>query len=278
MRSTRISSDVEIETLASQTLKDYSLYNLPVDIFQLAKILEINLKPYPDAEGGIMGMLIRNKNDFTIIYSTRINNLGLHRFTIAHEIGHYLLPEHVEQALKDGQHVSNSKYKPWYEIEADYFATCLLMPKVLFKSEMLKFSDGLDAIKALSQIFNTSITATAIRYAELADFPVSVIFSNDGIVNFAKHSKLMFKLGRKLVMKGSRIPANSKSSAIHTPNMLHKLPISLDIWCDCDAKINGHEIYINLGEYQKRLTVITSDYDPDDYQEYDEEWDPPKFK
>ena len=42
MRSTRISSDLEIEALASQTLKDYSLYQLPIDIFQLAKILEIN--------------------------------------------------------------------------------------------------------------------------------------------------------------------------------------------------------------------------------------------
>ncbi|OPH35641.1 ImmA/IrrE family metallo-endopeptidase [Moraxella atlantae] len=278
MRNIRISSDLEIEALASQILQDNSLYHLPVDIFQLAKILEINLVPYPNAEGGIMGMLIRNKNDFTIIYSTRINNVGLHRFTIAHEIGHYFLPEHVEQAIKDGQHISNSKYKPWYEIEADYFASCLLMPKKFFKSEMSKFPDGLDAILALSQIFNTSITATAIRYAELADFPISVVFSTDDIVDFAKHSKLMFKLGRKLVMKGSQIPANSKSSAIYTPNMLYKLPISLDIWCDCEAKINGHEIYINLGEYQKRLTVITSDYDPDDCQEFKYEWEPPKFK
>lgn len=278
MRSTRISSDLEIEALASQTLKDYSLYQLPIDIFQLAKILEINLEPYPDTEGGIMGMLIRNKNDFTIIYSTRINNLGLYRFTIAHEIGHYFLPEHVEQALKNGQHISNSKYKPWYEVEADYFATCLLMPKKLFKSEMSKFPDGLDAIKALSQIFNTSITATAIRYAELADFPISVIFSTDGIIDFVKHSKPMFKLGRKLVMKGSQIPVSSKSSAIHTINMTFELPISLDIWCQCDSKISGHEIFINLGEYQKRLTVITSNYELDEDQEFEEEWEPPRFK
>lgn len=278
MRSSRISSDFEIEALASQTLTDYSLYQLSVDIFQLAKILEINLEPYPNAEGGIMGMLIRNKNDFKIIYSTRINNLGLHRFTIAHEIGHYFLPEHVEQALKDGQHISSSKYKPWYEIEADYFATCLLMPKKLFKSEMAKFPDGLEAIIALSQIFNTSITATAIRYAELADFPISVIFSTDGVIKFAKHSKPMFKIGRKLVMKDSQIPIASKSSAIHTPSMISKLPISLDIWCHCDAKIKGHEIYISLGEYQKRLTVITSGYDPDDYQEIEEEWESPRFK
>lgn len=278
MRTSRISSNLEIEALASQTLIDNDLYHLPIDIFKLAKILEINLVPYPDTKGGIMGMLIRNKNDFTIIYSTRINNLGLQRFTIAHEIGHYLLPEHVEQALKNGQHFSSIYDKPWYEVEADYFATCLLMPKNLFRFEMIKFSDGLDAILGLSQIFNTSITATAIRYAELADFPVSVIFSTDGIIDFAKHSKLMFKLGRKLVMKGYKIPANSKSSAIHTPNMLYKMPISLDIWCDCDPKINGHEIYISLGEYQKRLTIITSNYDPDDDQEVTDEWEPPKFR
>jgi len=56
------------------------------------------------------------------------------RFTAAHEIGHLLLHEGVRETYlhRDRPKVGmtkNGNLRPWYEIEADYFAACFLMPK-----------------------------------------------------------------------------------------------------------------------------------------------------
>jgi Zn-dependent peptidase ImmA (M78 family) len=102
------------------------------------------------------------------------------RFTVAHELGHYFIDNHRNQ-LKKGYSLSYDKNLTYFsnhpvEREANLFATNLLMPKERFIKMASNFEVGIDAIKALSKQFKTSLTSTAIQYQNLISRPCGLIF------------------------------------------------------------------------------------------------------
>lgn len=93
------------------------------------------------------------------------------RFTLAHELGHYYIDEH-RNALKSGEapkHASHCDHesKNPIELEADHFASCLLMPSKRFRKRAKKLQSGLEGIRRLANEFGTSLTSAAIRFAKL---------------------------------------------------------------------------------------------------------------
>jgi Zn-dependent peptidase ImmA (M78 family) len=84
-------------------------------------------------------MLLRVHNSFGIVYARHIDNLGVERFSIAHELGHYFLPGHVDAVLGDrDSHESHAGFGSGdcYELEADHFAAALLMPRQMFSTAL----------------------------------------------------------------------------------------------------------------------------------------------
>lgn len=108
------------------------------------------------------------------------------RFTFAHELGHYFIDEH-RISLKKGitpphQSLANFSSKNAVEVEADFFAASLLMPERSFKEYCKgeKFSPQL--IMDLSDHYNTSLSATAIRYCDIGNHPIMLICARNGSV------------------------------------------------------------------------------------------------
>ena len=69
-------------------------------------------------------MLIRSGNEFGIVYATHIDNEGFRRFSVAHEIGHYRIPGHIDLLLKNGiLHESRAGFEDNQKLEreADHF-------------------------------------------------------------------------------------------------------------------------------------------------------------
>lgn len=91
------------------------------------------------------------------------------RFTIAHDLGHYFIDSHRNLLMSGISLTYNgfSKPKPQFEIEADHFASHLLMPKGIFKNHADKFDLGIPSVLSLKDYFNTSIECTAIHYVKL---------------------------------------------------------------------------------------------------------------
>ena len=109
-----------------------------------------------------------------------IDSVGFH-FSVAHELGHYYLPGHIDAVLSNSDvHESRAGFASGdrYEIEADLFAATLLMPRTLFTRAMSTAGDGLPAIEKLAEQCHTSLTATAIRYARCTREPVAVVLSS----------------------------------------------------------------------------------------------------
>ncbi|MFZ5757911.1 MAG: ImmA/IrrE family metallo-endopeptidase [Pseudomonadota bacterium] len=275
----------EIEQEATQQRNNCGITSPFVDPNVIAASAGITVMEKGDCALGVSGVLVKSGDNFGIMYSTRINNEGYQRFSIAHELGHYFLPDHPEKVIKDGVHSSHAGYAvdDTCEREADYFATCLLMPKELFRRESFKHADGLAAVKALSATFKTSMIATAIRHAELSKSHLAIIVSSGGIINFSFCSKSMRDIGGiSLPRKGQSLPKSSGTL------LLNRNPDEFGNECANDAhlqdwlgghkKIAAQEEAITLGEYGRTLTILTLQDDPEDEEDSSDEWEPPRFR
>lgn len=109
------------------------------------------------------------------------------RFTLGHELGHYFIDEH-RNALVAGvapAHPSFCDYQSsrLVEVEADCFASALLMPWTRFRGSVRKSGkQGLAAIVDLADEYQTSITATALRYLRYEDASPCIVvkWNRDG--------------------------------------------------------------------------------------------------
>jgi len=273
---------------AEKIIKDEGL-TLPIDLSALANRHNIILQPKPEENHGVSGMLIRYGESFTIAYSTYIKSTGFQRFSIAHEFGHYFLPSHPENVFQNGKsiHESHAGFcsSNQIELEADHFASGLLMPKHLFSKELRKFADGLTAIENLAEICKTSLVASAIRYVGLTDAAVTIIISSGNLVEYSFSSSAMYKIkGYTHLRKGVAIPRNTLTYSFHQNRSKiersERASEDTDLmhWFDTDEEITANEEVIGLGAYGKTLTVITADATENNDDEINEDWDEPRFK
>ena len=75
-----------------------------------------------------------------IMVNSNIDNVGRKNFTIAHELGHYFLEHHLTQDTfycNSSEIAESSIWNDPIEQEANYFATCLLMPAEKVKGAFL---------------------------------------------------------------------------------------------------------------------------------------------
>ena len=160
-------------------------------------------------------MLIRLGNEFGIAFATHIDSEGFKRFCIAHEIGHYRLPGHIDAVLAHGNiHESHAGFitDDHYEREADHFAASLLMPDALFTREMRSLGDGLQAIEALAEHCITSLPATANRYIQKASVPAAMIVSSGPRIDYCFMSGSLQDFEKlEWPRKGQPLPAGSET-------------------------------------------------------------------
>ena len=93
---------------AVQLLRELGMERVPVDPFDVARRLDIELRRFLGKAGGASGMLLRVGEQFGICYPTHIPIDGFVRFSVAHEIGHYRLPGHVEAVLREGPNTNHA--------------------------------------------------------------------------------------------------------------------------------------------------------------------------
>ena len=199
----------QISELAEFVANEFSDGNLTL----LNKIANFEEVPYyfDNYEDAFDGILLYDSKDFHIhlnIDTGNLENSNRGRFTFAHELGHYFLDEH-RLGLKFGiiePHASfhNLNQKSKIEEEADYFASCLLMPQQKFRTQSGGKKFSLDILTNLSHSFQASILATVIRFGEVGTHEVFAVVSKNNIAKwFVKSTdfpnwKFKFKIGDKI--------------------------------------------------------------------------------
>lgn len=142
-------------------------FELPVKVGKIASELGLKIK-VSTLQNGISGE-IRKDGDSYIIKVNRHDTKERQRFTIAHEISHYLLhKELIGDGIIDDA-LYRSKLSDKLEAEANKLAAEILMPW----SQMKVKIEELDNLKheplyeELSSIFEVSTTAIKIRLGKL---------------------------------------------------------------------------------------------------------------
>jgi Zn-dependent peptidase ImmA (M78 family) len=116
-------------------------------------------------------------------------NRGRTRFTIAHEIGHFVLHPLVPH---DRQH-SARDFTIWHdaseEAEANIFAAELLMPEFLFKPRCRGQVPSLALLDGIAQDFSASTMATAFQYINYTNEQVALVVSQGKQIKWSHRSK-----------------------------------------------------------------------------------------
>lgn len=282
-------SDIRLKDatlLAEMLVRDEKL-ELPIDLIALAKSRDILVEAKPSAAKGVSGMLVRVGDDFGIGYATHIQNKGFQRFSIAHELGHYFLG-HADSMFRGGKTIHESQAgfgsRDQIELEADHFAAGLLMPSDLFKTEAGMHTDGFTAIEKLAERCQTSITASAIRYAQLTEAAVAVVISTGSTVDYCFASRSLRSIrGYRHPLKGTVLPRDSFTRDFNQTlsNISEALreddEADLIAWFQADDEIDASEEVLGLGEYGKTLTIITAELSDED-ESHDRSRDEPRFR
>ncbi|MGD9721497.1 MAG: ImmA/IrrE family metallo-endopeptidase [Pirellulales bacterium] len=260
---------------AEQVLKVHLFPSLPICPFRIAAEKDIIVQAKDSKDPGISGFLMRVGSVFGIQYAQHIANDGFIRFTVAHELGHYFLPEHPKQLFGDGDgiHQSRSGFvsNDRYERQADYFASALLMPESRFRNEINTAGQGFAAIEELSRRFVTSLTATAIRFAQFTDDTVAVVMSTGQSIDYCFMSDRLRDLsGITWIKKGDLLPpavATARFNRNQTnieQGATNESTCQLDDWFDGAPAVEVNEDVVGLGSYGKTLTVLFTDEDIED--------------
>ena len=138
------------------------------------------------------------------------------RFTLAHELGHYFIPFH-RQGLINGElrpHGSVSyltNQSAWQlERDADSFASNLLMPTNSVKDFIKGRRFDFGVIEEIAQKYIVSKSAAAIRFADIGNAPIVVVYAVDGKIQWVKRSEdFPFWRLRYGNGKGDKVPENS---------------------------------------------------------------------
>jgi Zn-dependent peptidase ImmA (M78 family) len=152
----------EIETASSSILEDVfsNDISIPIDLDKILSFHKIKLKSGDFKNSNIAGAYHR---DSKTIFIPKGGTYQRNVFTIAHELGHYILHKDVPNEVfyrLDAELIS-SQEKDIQETEANWFAASLLMPK----SKLSEFADLLkNHLEEMATVFGVSKKAMFWRY------------------------------------------------------------------------------------------------------------------
>lgn len=157
---------------ARQVLKRFGV-NLPIDVEALIKEYGIAIRSQ-ELEEAVSGILVIKEGRATIGVNEN-HHPNRQRFTLAHELGHFILHKSASSVFvdastiffRDGTSSDGSKIQ---EIEANAFAAELLMPEKQIREAINSqpldaFDEG--AVRRLAAQFEVSAQALTIRLTKL---------------------------------------------------------------------------------------------------------------
>jgi Zn-dependent peptidase ImmA (M78 family) len=174
------------ELYAREILASFQL-RPPIDIYFLCKLFNIEI--FFDDLKNVEAFFILKNGKKKIVANNSIMYEKRLKFTISHEIGHYILPWHknIIYDCKTKDIINFNSYKV-EEREANHFASELLIPEKFLHQSLRGKQISLSVLKDLASEYEVSLTSLAIKAVKLSDNPVSVVLSENGRVKWSYKS------------------------------------------------------------------------------------------
>ena len=156
-------------------LEDQGIEGPPVPVDKIAENLGLEVRLAP-LRGDLYGALIRSDREMYIGVNS-LNHVNRRRFTIAHELGHFLLHKGIKVHIDKGFRVNlrddeSSQAVSDEEMEANRFAAELLMPIQFLKKDIEQL-EGVrqETVAVLSRKYRVSSQAMKIRLGNFGYIP-----------------------------------------------------------------------------------------------------------
>jgi len=224
-----------------------------------------------------------------VVLNGNVREDGRKLFTLAHEIGHYLLPDQQNRAgpCTRNEIAQWSSKLPLAELEANRFAAEILMPEVKI-AEVLQKEPQFDLVFRIAEECQTTLTAATYRYVELSSFRIAMVWSTKGQSIWYKPSQ---EFGRAIELGSlsTETYAHDCFEGREVPKRLEPVPAKAWLYdsnLKDDAKILEQSIYLPF--YTSALSLLylreqverrshfdeedESELDPNEFTVYRRKW------
>lgn len=193
-----------------------------------------------------------------IVIRKSIRELGRKYFTVAHEIGHFLLQHDATNLVCTQSDIATWVNGPRQaEREANDFAAEILMPVSAVEPIIRDAAPSIQLIERIARIFHTSLSAAAWRYCDLTQEVCAVVWSTDRRIEWAKRSEAF----RYPLLHRAPIQPNTFASQCFSgsPGPIQPLPISANLWISTKHPISALQILEQskaLPSYQSVISLL----------------------
>ncbi|MHC2018918.1 ImmA/IrrE family metallo-endopeptidase [Methylobacterium sp. CM6247] len=252
------------EALVKRILQAEPNLPVPVPIHEMCArlgIFRIEDLDSDEFEGGLVTNVKRSEG--TIL--AKRGGEPRRRFTIAHELGHFLMAHHVPD--QPGRFLCKSSdlvrltakegdVRQLREVEANRFAALVLMPPHLLREAMAAFREpDLQHVLALARDFAVGKEAAARAYVQYHPERIAIVVAGNGRVQRCYRS---LSFPTIICAVGSPVPTRSRyHSSSHRPNIAGDIAAcSPDLWIDVKRDLRAPALYEQVYLQQNGFAMI----------------------
>ena len=184
----------------------------PVDVKELAlavgkqlnwpdPIYKVEPANIPGFEGGLFHI---DGKGWALLYDQELKSKERIRFTLAHELGHYLVHRDLHQDLEcsKGDMVHWGVGQKDLEHDADEFAANLFMPMNHFRQATSVSPMDFEVLSEVSANFGVSLTSAALRWINSTEESAVLVMAHDGFMEWSVSSDRAQRNGAFFRTKG----------------------------------------------------------------------------
>lgn len=237
---------------ARNLLNDLGLKRPPVPVEEICSRLEIEYMYGADIDSE--ALIIKGCKRKTPLIAVKSNEQykTRARFSVAHELGHFCIPSHLNETYSCSiEDLNNYRENKPAEKEANEFAAELLMP-LQWIAQAIKTQDvSMQLIKTLAEEYETSLTSTALKVASHCSDRIAVVYSKSGGVAWFNKAKAF-----DLHLNTGKLSSLSLAAKISQPTSLYpemKGTVPLEAWT---YDIRNYEHLIEESLYMPYLNAV----------------------
>lgn len=253
-------------------------------------------KVVAESLGTFEGMLrpSRKKPCWHIVYNNDTDYKGREKFTLAHELGHYLLHRRpLSTADFIGGTANNDvgertfscnpldrhlwqKSKEEIEGEADTFASYLLMPIDDYRQQISGQEMSFDLLRHVARRYGVSLTAAVRKWIEFTPQRAAMVLGRDGFALWGWSSDSAYKSGI-FINSGMELPELSiaaRGPTAQNGEANHPIALPENVWVFARTSEPVRELTIFASRLGQTLSILLFDEVPErDYVAEPRGWD-----
>ncbi len=245
----------------------------PVDVEELARgyaqqfghndpIAEVIGADLPGFEGALYRTEKRGGLEWTLLYNSAIEVPGRIRFTMAHELGHYILHRQNGNTFE----CSEADLLQWdsvekrQEAEADVFASYLLMPIDDFRRSIGSDSVDLNILDACARRYGVSLTAAILKWLEFTEQRAVLVMSTEGYMLWSRSSQSALHSGAYFRTWNVTVPIPTRSLAASSESVVREMQgieVAACIWFPHEPEeMILREFKIVSDRYERTMSLL----------------------